>query len=767
VVKGGMLQPASGVTVTINGFAEPPGDFQWVDESLGGTVVFNTPVYNHAWKGDAGGNVFTEPQTGPWLDDGGEVVNIRPYVVGDGVADDTAGLTAAVAAAVAKRVLLRGPADLTLRLTDTVNMTGVRFVDMESIILVDHDEIGVIAGDSSITAFPIQMSFARVSHISGINTVPDEPLLRFKGMKNARVKVRQCAYVQLYANHAVATETSISYSSFHWGTIRRLELYGEPGGQSWINECDHYGGRITTLVFDGEYPHNNHVFHKPCIEGGSSLVHFKVGVNNHLRNVRTEGGMQVVFEERTYHNIVDDGYVSGPQVVAGSAVVTDHGYENVCTSFIQRSMDRRILWGLGAGSNQILGPAADFPSDNLPIPNADGSFYGLISASSVVDVTVDLEKLGRRFRFASDATIWRSTVTCYDENGDVVPAALSGIFDAPMGGPGWVVSGDNYSFGANVASAWYVFWNPTVTSARIRLSCGSSGRFEQAVLEAYAPHTSNDRHFRAFRDSLIQPLVLHTNLRPASGVPKVGQVVRAPNGGWVADARIDTTTTSPVTSGTISSVPVAVDTARNGDVIGLLQTNGRTHWTRVRAGGGTTSLTLYAATTADIASGAAVAIVRWEPLLGAQVVRGRQVGMSSGVDVVLLTVEVDLPATSHVAHATIEVLYSSQVYRATSTRDSSVRSGKALLSISRFNESGSTAAVAVLTLQGTEVQAGVMSNTIALSAAVVGVATGTQTVELRASITTGASGTVAREMQFEARALLDAVGHGRIRILAP
>jgi hypothetical protein len=65
VVRGGMLQPASGVTVTINGFAEPPGDFQWVDESLGGTVVFNTPVYNHAWKGDSGGQVFTESQTAP------------------------------------------------------------------------------------------------------------------------------------------------------------------------------------------------------------------------------------------------------------------------------------------------------------------------------------------------------------------------------------------------------------------------------------------------------------------------------------------------------------------------------------------------------------------------------------------------------------------------------------------------------------------------------------------------------------------------------
>lgn len=79
VIKDGMLQPANGVTVTITGFNEIPGDFKWVDESRGGTVTFTTPVYNNAWKGAAGGTVFTSPQTGPLIDRGGARVNIKAF----------------------------------------------------------------------------------------------------------------------------------------------------------------------------------------------------------------------------------------------------------------------------------------------------------------------------------------------------------------------------------------------------------------------------------------------------------------------------------------------------------------------------------------------------------------------------------------------------------------------------------------------------------------------------------------------------------------
>jgi hypothetical protein len=57
VVRGATLQPANGVTVTIGGFTEPVGPFQWIDTSLGGAVVFAPGIIGHAlpqWWGAIG-----------------------------------------------------------------------------------------------------------------------------------------------------------------------------------------------------------------------------------------------------------------------------------------------------------------------------------------------------------------------------------------------------------------------------------------------------------------------------------------------------------------------------------------------------------------------------------------------------------------------------------------------------------------------------------------------------------------------------------------
>ncbi len=82
--------------------------------------------------------------------------------------------------------------------------------------------------------------------------------------------------------------------------------------------------------------------------------------------------------------------------------------------------------------------------------------------------------------------------------------------------------------------------------------------------------------------------------------------------GWICRFRFDTTLSVGEPSGETSMAVVAGTGSLDGDIIGVLQDNGVIHWTTIASGGGSTTLVLTIALTADAAAGNAVYILRWK-----------------------------------------------------------------------------------------------------------------------------------------------------------
>jgi hypothetical protein len=210
-----------------------------------------------------------------------------------------------------------------------------------------------------------------------------------------------------------------------------------------------------------------------------------------------------------------------------------------------------------------------------------------------------------------DAVILRPYVSAYDANGVLIDANTT-PWVTPYGGYAPNGAGE-YGFGTTVSSMVINVTNPNVKFLRftVMTSLTTNPLFSHITLTAYAQSDKQPSVIESMRNRIIKPLF--SAAQPSRGLAPVGTVVQGPGESWKSVARVETTLSAAAAVGTAITVTSATGIAV-GDVIGVLMSDGRTHWTTVAALAGT-SLTLAAALTATASAGGAVGTTRWAPQL--------------------------------------------------------------------------------------------------------------------------------------------------------
>lgn len=149
--------------------------------------------------------------------------------VGDGVADDTLAVQKAADEARSREGILYMAPKHSFKITAPINLRHIRHIEcLGTIVSYDDNQPAVIAGDDSRHARPLYLHFASI--VKGNTRQATDIGLRLVGIKNGKITVTNCYYLQLYADAQDPSMSSIAYSEFYLGRfIRTLELYGEYG----------------------------------------------------------------------------------------------------------------------------------------------------------------------------------------------------------------------------------------------------------------------------------------------------------------------------------------------------------------------------------------------------------------------------------------------------------------------------------------------------------------------------------------------------------
>lgn len=540
-------------------------------------------------------------------------------VVGDGSTDDSAALAAAAAvcSGASKRTLYV-PAELNVRINSQVNMQLVRRINCEGTITVAYTGgPGLIVGDSSSQRNSAWYYFKRVTY-AGVQT---NVALRVVGLKSARFTVDYCDYLQLYAEEAVPTQTSLAYTDFFLGRVLKLELYGA-AGVSWINENNFYGGSIDTLIVDAvTYGHNGNKWHNCSVEGSTSTIQILKGSCNRIE-CRGEGGSKVTFGSGTWSNQVVGTYLSSPGTHSTALVLlSDGGTENIVTSSVDENMSLRELIKVDNQSVFFDG-SSEWGATESPVPGLDKlalrSSFGTIVDTGIVPIrgTYALDGGTNYYRnwsllrisFDSDATLWRPLVFAYTAAGVLIDPTVTPWM---LTTGGWSTTSTRYQFGSNIQQAQITIIEPTVAFIRITIASSSTAgtAFGYVRLSGYVPSPQPDTGIEQIRRALRRPL--YQAAAPTQGAAKIGQLVSGPSGIFRATARVDTTLSSGAASSAGTVTVTSATGIASGDVIGVLLDSGLTHWTVVNGAPAGNVVTLTVALPGAAASGRAVVTNRW------------------------------------------------------------------------------------------------------------------------------------------------------------
>lgn len=514
----------------------------------------------------------------------------------------------------------------TIYIDSTVNMRNLD-VTCEAAIVVRHtNAVGVVVGDVSTQRNARRIFLASVQHAGTTLAMWDwpYPAICVIGLKNGTVGIGNCSLLELYADASKATDNSVAYNTFEIQRINHIRLWGE-NGTAWVNENVFVGGSSNRVTIGGTYPHNHNKWVKLSIEGSTSMIDIQNGSQNLFEDARAEGGTQVKFGASTWKNYVNGMFLPNANVIAPPFVVLeDLGQQNEVTSRDLIQHRAHTIFKID-GSTPLFDTAGAHLDQTKPMPipavgrgklavrqqNQRYIDTGLMkieeARNTALDNTSAPPSRVTRFVFHSDAVILRPYVAAYDINGVMIDANLT-PWAAPYGGLTAQASGE-YGFGTSVSAMVL-----NVTSMAVKYlsfsaltSLATNPLFSHITLTAYVPSDKQPGVIESMRNVVNRPLF--GTAKPAQGLAWPGTVVQGPTTAWKATARAETTLSAQAMAGIAISVASATGMAV-GDVVGVLQTDGRTHWTRIVAIAGTT-ITLAAATTATAAAGAAVGTTRW------------------------------------------------------------------------------------------------------------------------------------------------------------
>jgi hypothetical protein len=556
--------------VTTNRKLSPTGDFTGTIN--GGDVTLTEPGLSGAFNA----------HLAEYANEVAKIVNVGNYVVGDGVADDTAAVLDAKADCITTGYGFYVPPDKTIRITSEVDLTGITNIDIRGTIKVDCvSGNGLVIGSSSATTSPFK---AYVSSVTEGDSVGEDVIgIRVQGLKNGDTTVMSCFRMQLYADSNDATISSIAYSNFNFGKVDELLLTGV--GTGWINENKFYNGRIGLIRFTGEYGHNNNTFYSPDLE--NATLDIQVGSSNTFWNARLEGTNTIDLAAGTHSNRVYQAWNSiarspykGTAAYTINATVTDLGNNPTMVRLDQLSQGRTTILDLNKDSKLF-----NSVSDIKGVSNIEGGLsklkatVGTVFMSDYIPALKDLY-----FLVNSDADMWRYKFHIFNS----AKAPITGTDPGAISTTSLLWNAAGYYTRSSDADNMLMLVTGCVDLAYVRLEItnGSGGLFDYLTIDAYERF---DEHItrRLAYNKKSKPIAVSAS--PTTGFAQVGEIVAKTDGTlFVSNKSIEQTLASTAALGATSVTVTSATGIADGDRVGILLDDGSTNWRAVAGLSGAT-----------------------------------------------------------------------------------------------------------------------------------------------------------------------------------
>ncbi len=384
--------------------------------------------------------------------------------VGDGVTDDTAALLAVKSYILANGGIFYVPATANCFVSGDLDLFGLTNIRVE----------GMISGTGTDKILTVGYTSNQITATNYFFNNANNIMLRFTGLKNADSKVNQCSHVQLWADGDISSKASLAYCRFTLGIITKLEFNSQGGPIGWINENVFYGGRISELVMDGNYQHNNNRFIKPMFDSG--VITINKGGYNQWIGCRFEGTPTITFATgTTWNRFVKSWYSNPGSYLIQTAVpnYTDNGSGNKVTPEDNADYSYRKLFEINARSSNYN--TARFTRNAETIT---GLAFSNVWESDYIKLRAPLG-----FQYLSDAALFRASVYFYNAAKTLITVQPAAI----MSGVGYTWITDHYinsSSGGDIKFA--LFPNPTdstIVYAKIILQQYAAGTFEAGTIK--------------------------------------------------------------------------------------------------------------------------------------------------------------------------------------------------------------------------------------------------------------------------------------------
>jgi hypothetical protein len=577
-----------------------------------------------------------------WVDILGKVPPAERAAIfaGTSTYDATASLLAARDEAIASGKGMRGPYWGKVFCAGDVDLRGVKNIDIPGPLQIGTAGTPAtltVGGGATSTSWSLR--FGDVTNgTSVLSTAPPAtPVLRVFGLKRSEVAVAACNYLQLWADATVPTGTSTAYNQIYLdGAQSKVELT-DAGGFSWINENTFHSGSIQRLHIVGiGYRHNHNKFSRPVFEGSSVELVYANCATNYIEDARFEdvsASAGWTCDAETYLNkiVVSWSGVGNPRAdyAIPTMPIADLGMDNIITTKSLMTHRKNRLFSVG-GHSLIVGNATASASVERGVnPAQFGNFTRAVITPSLHGFTVGGSRviaMSDRIPVANgdtvvfdgdfDGALGRGLVYVYDAN--MAPLTSEGAGGAYFAAVGFTYSAANGRYGHTVDVTSTAFnglagsvIRPEVKYIRVLVYSGAGGFFRSLGASVYSRpllQPSGEEGSAALR-----PMGLSLAGAPTNGfAPQSMPIYNSTSQKVGVNAfSLETQLTAALNAGDTSATVASILTAANGDIVGILLTDGTTHWTTVSALAGST-FTIAAIPVGKAAvAGAPVVFNRW------------------------------------------------------------------------------------------------------------------------------------------------------------
>ncbi len=383
------------------------------------------------------------------------LVDVRFFgAKGNGRDDDTMALLLARDHVLANGGVFYVPQQTSCRISDSLNLFGLKNVRIEGVISGKSLNDAIILGSTSLRSDSINYEIAKVNNIG----------IKIQGTKNANIRIDYAPYVLLWADGDKVEITSIARCKFFLGVVNKLEINSQGAKNGWINENVFYGGRIKELIIDGNYHHNNNAFYHPALE--NVKIKINKGSSNYLYDCRFEGTNSVVFGEGTFNNVILVSWESQQynylRQSSSPATVANHGFNNYFLYNLDLVNSREVVFELHSLSANYDLSSFTKNANNLTIKKNNQSVF----ESDYIEIN---NPIG--FITQSDKNFFRIELYIYDSNKNLIETEQNN-FTSIIGG---IFEKGHYTVRTNISNKGIpIFPNGNVKFVKLKLLTGNN-----------------------------------------------------------------------------------------------------------------------------------------------------------------------------------------------------------------------------------------------------------------------------------------------------